>query len=188
MNGFFVDQMAMYSAYHRHPRNRATHFIGIPAIAFAILVPMAWGELFQVGGATVTVAAVFMLAVFLLYLWLDPVLGIATTAFYLPVWLLAEWVAGLETSIGWTVFALFFAGGWAFQLIGHAIEGRRPALLDNLFQIFVAPVFLMAEVFFALGLKREMHDEMEARWIRYRPGLHPAGGRAAGGPAEPAGQ
>ena len=32
-------------------------------------------------------------------------------------------------------------------------EGRKPALADNLFQIFVAPIFLAAEVFFALGYK-----------------------------------
>jgi uncharacterized membrane protein YGL010W len=38
--------------------------------------------------------------------------------------------------------------------VGHAFEGRKPALADNLFQIFVAPIFLAAEVFFALGLKK----------------------------------
>jgi NADH-quinone oxidoreductase subunit M len=49
MNTFFLEQMAMYSAYHRHPRNRATHFIGIPmivltAVVTPIVVMAMWRE------------------------------------------------------------------------------------------------------------------------------------------------
>jgi len=50
-----------------------------------------------------------------------------------------------------------------FQLVGHVFEGRRPALSDNLFQIFIAPIFLVAEVFFALGLKRDVRRKIEER-------------------------
>ena len=39
-------------------------------------------------------------------------------------------------------------------------EGRKPALADNLFQIFVAPIFLAAEVFFALGYKPQLHQRV----------------------------
>ena len=41
MDSFFARQLAIYASYHRDERNRATHFIGIPAIVFAILVPLA---------------------------------------------------------------------------------------------------------------------------------------------------
>lgn len=54
---------------------------------------------------------------------------------------------------GLSLFAGLFVGGWILQLVGHVFEGRRPALADDLFQIFVAPIFLAAEVFFALGYK-----------------------------------
>lgn len=46
---------------------------------------------------------------------------------------------------------------------GHAFQGRKPALADNLLEIFVAPIFLVAEVFFALGPKREMLRKIGAR-------------------------
>jgi len=59
----------------------------------------------------------------------------------------------------------FFIGGWIFQLLGHVFEGRKPALADNLFQIFVAPIFLVAEVFFALGLKHEVRKRIEERLV-----------------------
>jgi uncharacterized membrane protein YGL010W len=57
-------------------------------------------------------------------------------------------------------FALLFVGGWRLQLIGHYFEGRKPALVDNVFQIFVAPIFLAAEVFFALGYKKNLRKNV----------------------------
>jgi uncharacterized membrane protein YGL010W len=58
--------------------------------------------------------------------------------------------------MAWIVFAVFFVGGWVFQLVGHVWEGRRPALVDNLFQAFIGPMFIMAEVMMALGWKQEL--------------------------------
>ncbi len=72
-------------------------------------------------------------------------------------WLVAEWIArSFGGGTAWTVFAIFFIGGWVFQLVGHVWEGRRPALADNLFQAFIGPMFIMAEVLMALGLKQEL--------------------------------
>lgn len=165
MNTFFVEQMAMYSAYHRDRRNRATHFIGIPAIVLSILVVLAW---LPVG--PVNAALLFLLVVLVLYLWLDWRVAMPTIVFYAAVYALAAWIAGLDRVAAWTIVAALFIGGWVFQLIGHAFEGRRPALLDNLFQALVAPMFLTAETMFALGLRRGLETEMEARWPKYRFG------------------
>jgi len=46
-------------------------------------------------------------------------------------------------------------------LAGHAIEKRRPALADNFFQIFIAPLFLVAEIFFFLGFRKDLEKEIE---------------------------
>ena len=63
---------------------------------------------------------------------------------------------------------MLFVGGWILQLIGHAFEGRKPALTQNLFQIFVAPLFLCAEVFFALGYKPSVRVAVERRALELR--------------------
>lgn len=34
---FFGRQLAIYAAYHRDARSKATHFIGIPAIVLSLL-------------------------------------------------------------------------------------------------------------------------------------------------------
>jgi len=41
------------------------------------------------------------------------------------------------------------------------IEKRRPALTDNLLQIFSAPLFLVSELAFALGLRFELRAAIE---------------------------
>ncbi len=153
------EQMAIYAAYHRNRWNKLTHFVGVPAIVFAILVPMNWVPL----GEGLSLAHLFTAAVLAYYFLLDVPLALATTAFVGALFYAAKLAAGTGIASGWIWFGIFFAGGWIFQLAGHVFEGRRPALADNLFQIFVAPIFLVAELFFAFGLKREVLRKIEAR-------------------------
>jgi len=152
-------QMAVYAAYHRDRRNRLTHFVGVPAIVFAILVPMNWVPL----GEGLTLAHVFVGAVLAYYFLLDVPLAIATAAVTVALFYAAKLAAGGGYAAGWSWSGALFVGGWILQLVGHVFEGRKPALADNLFQIFIAPIFLVAELFFALGLKREVRDKVEAR-------------------------
>jgi len=144
-------QMAIYAAYHRNRWNRATHFIGVPAIIFAILIPMCWVPI----GDGITLAHVFLAAVLSYYFLLDVPLAIATAVITCALYYAARIAASTGYTSGWIWAAAFFIGGWMFQLVGHVFEGRKPALADNLFQIFVAPIFLVAELFIALGLKRD---------------------------------
>jgi uncharacterized membrane protein YGL010W len=76
---------------------------------------------------------------------------------------LADLVSVQPIGSGLVWFLVFFGGGWVIQLIGHVYEGRKPALVDNFLQIFVAPIFLAAEVFFALGYKPALHDAVQKR-------------------------
>jgi uncharacterized membrane protein YGL010W len=152
-------QMAIYAAYHRNRWNRMTHFIGVPAIIFSILIPMFWVPV----GDRLTLAHIFLGAVLAYYFLLDVTLAAATAAVSCALFYAAKLAAGSGHVSGWIWCGTFFIGGWIFQLVGHAFEGRKPALADNLFQIFVAPIFLVAELFFALGLKRDVREKVKAR-------------------------
>ena len=163
------EQMAFYAAYHQDARNKATHFVGVPVIMLSLFVPLAWLRA-DLGGIVVTAAMVFAAVVLVYYLLLDVALGLAMLVFTgVLVWI-AERIAALGPVSGWTWFAILFIGGWILQLVGHVFEGRKPALTDNLFQIFVAPIFLAAEVFFALGYKRRLHERVQERALRLRAG------------------
>jgi uncharacterized membrane protein YGL010W len=156
------DQMSFYAAYHQDARNKATHFIGVPAIMLSLLIPLAWIR-FEAGGVTITAAMVFAAVVLLYYFFLDVPLAIAMLVITAALVWIGHHIAALGSMQGWIWFAVLFVGGWILQLVGHGFEGRKPALADNLFQIFVAPIFLAAEVFFALGYKPALHQRVSQR-------------------------
>jgi uncharacterized membrane protein YGL010W len=151
--------MSVYAAYHRNVWNRRTHFIGVPAIIFAILIPMSWVPV----AAGITLAHLSVAAVLVYYFLLDVALALCSAIAAGVLLYAAQLAAASGVVSGWLWCGIFFAGGWAFQLVGHVFEGRKPALADNLFQIFIAPIFLVAELFFALGLKRDVQGRVEAR-------------------------
>ena len=161
------DQMSIYAAYHQDARNKATHFVGVPVIVFSLMIPLGWLRV-DFGGFALSAAIVVTSLLLLYYLALDVPLGLAMAAvFALMLWgaePLSQ--APILASVGW--FVVLFVGGWALQLWGHVYEGRKPALVDNLFQIFVAPIFLAAEVFFALGYKPKLHEEVQRRAMSLR--------------------
>jgi uncharacterized membrane protein YGL010W len=151
--------MSFYAAYHQDGRNKATHFIGVPAIMLSLFIPLAWIS-FDTGGVPITAAMLFAAAVLVYYFILDVPLAFAMVVVTTILVWTGHQIAALGTIQGWIGFAILFVGGWILQLVGHVFEGRRPALADNLFQIFVAPIFLAAEVFFALGYKPELQQRM----------------------------
>lgn len=156
----FERQMAMYTTYHRDHRNRLTHFFGIPAIIVSLMVALA---LVRLGpGSTISLAGLVAVAAWVLWMGLDLRIGLTMGMFMIPAFALAEWIVATNTvATSWIVFAVLFVGGWALQLWGHVYEGRRPALLSNLFQALIGPMFLVAEVFFAVGLRRDLKDRVE---------------------------
>ncbi|MFY9314449.1 MAG: Mpo1-like protein [Burkholderiales bacterium] len=161
------DQMSFYAAYHQDARNKATHFVGVPVIVFSLMIPLGWLRM-ETGGFPVSAALVVTSVLLLYYLVLDVPLGLAMALIFgLMLWgaePLSQ--AAFGASLAW--FLALFVGGWALQLWGHVFEGRKPALMDNLFQIFVAPIFLAAEVFFALGYKPKLHEQVQRRALQMR--------------------
>ena len=163
------EQMAIYAAYHQDGRNKATHFIGVPVIVLALFIPLAWLR-FDLGGTAVSAGMVLAAIVLLYYFVLDIAFGFAMLVVFAALLWAGERIATLGAVAGWTWFAVLFIGGWILQLVGHVYEGRRPALADNLLQIFIAPIFLAAEVFFALGYKPQLHAADQERAQRLRAG------------------
>src|SRR3989441_13201029 len=110
------DQMAVYAAYHRNRWNRLTHFIGVPAIIFAILIPMSWVSF----GEGVTLAHLFLGAVLAYYFLLDVPLALATVVAVGAVFHAPDPAAGTGGASGSARFGGFFAGGLVLRLVGRA--------------------------------------------------------------------
>lgn len=156
MASLFERQLETYSSYHRDQRNRATHFVGIPAIVFSLLLILALWRI-ELGGLVISGAWIVAFLAALGWIALDLTIGLAmAVAVFVMATAADGFVAHFGVKAAWILFAIHFIGGWIFQLVGHAFEGRRPALMDNLFQAFIGPMFIMAEALMALGLRRDL--------------------------------
>ncbi len=158
------EQLAMYAAHHRDGRNRATHHVGVPLIVFALLVGFDQLKIISIGPADVTVAQVLLSALMALYLLTIPLIGVMACLFYAALYAV---VLRVPADMIWPVAVGGFVLGWIIQFVGHAFEGRRPALFVNLTQVFMAPAFLLAEMLFAAGVGRKLAGELGLRTGKY---------------------
>lgn len=153
-----VDRLSSYAEYHRDKRNIATHFVGIPMILVgtqAALAKVGVGPVNAAVGATALAARYYRA--------LDPAYGNAMAAVLGATCAAGTAIAALPLPLWAGAAGSLFVGGWALQLVGHAFEGRKPAFLDDLRGLLDGPLFLVAEVAFALGLSPELRAEVERR-------------------------
>lgn len=157
-----TDHLTQYAAYHQDHRNVATHFVGIPMIVLAVTILLArpgW----MLGDLALTPAVILSIASAVFYLRLDLRFGLAMVAqLVVCVWA-SYWFAAQSTAVwlGWGVG--LFVAGWAIQFLGHYFEGKKPAFVDDLVGLLVGPLFLTAEVAFALHLRSALKAEMLRR-------------------------
>eukprot|EP01133_Synstelium_polycarpum_P014580 gene14580-17240_t len=174
-----VDQAASYGAYHHNNINKVIHMIFVPAIVYSLFIFLfrapipafaapvvaqlnAFSPLFPV-----SISTPLAILLSLYYCILDVRVGLAATIWILAANYLAEYtILAMGANVMTFAIALHVVS-WAFQFIGHGIfEGRRPALIDNLFQVFIAPFFVTLETIFALGLMSSTHIQVEKNIIR----------------------
>lgn len=160
-NQLFRRQLASYASVHRDWRNKATHFVGIPLIVFSLqLILSLWR--FDVGDRLWTASLAITVVAVLGWLALDLGIGLVMAVLMAASWYVAEALAGSLASAQavWIAFTTLFVGGWILQFLGHHYEGKRPALIDNIFQAFIGPMFLVAEALVVMGQRTDLAEAM----------------------------
>jgi uncharacterized membrane protein YGL010W len=157
-----TQHLTQYAAYHRDRRNIVTHFIGIPMIVVSVVVLLSRARLVSFGDMPITLAHLAVLASAIYYLRLDWRFGIAMTAFLIFSLVIGQWVAAMSP-VAWLSWGLgLFIVGWAFQFVGHYYEGRKPAFVDDIMGLIIGPLFVAAELAFALGIRAPLQHEIES--------------------------
>jgi len=169
MQHWFREQMAMYAAYHQDPKNCATHYFGVPLILLALLIAASLVRFNLWGPIPITLATLLLMGLLVFYFAALPIIGLLSAAIHIPLLWFADFISLSSRSDVWIVIGVCFTGGWALQFIGHVFEERRPALFDNILQVFIAPAFLVAEALFTAGWLSELNSDLKKRSVKYLP-------------------
>ncbi len=162
-------QLSNYKSVHFNKTNIKTHFVGIPLIVWAITVLLSLNTFnIEIAGTmlTYTPAMVLFSIAVLYYLKLHLKLGIGMLLYVAANIYLASLVSAMEYAL-WIAIATFIAG-WVIQFIGHIYEKAKPAFMDDIMGLVIGPLFLMAEVYFALGLEKQLHKDITPMAIEKR--------------------
>lgn len=159
--------LSQYAAYHLNHKNILTHFIGIPFIVFSILCLTARVG-FIGGGIELTLALGLIVVTSIYYLSLDRIFAFIMLVILLAMYPLAlkiahlDWMLWLSLSIG------IFVVGWLFQFVGHFYEKKKPAFTDDIIGLAIGPLFVLAEMIFMLGFRKNLEERIlaQARILR----------------------
>lgn len=157
----FIEQAAFYTQYHERRSNFYTHLAGVPLLILAQMIFLGFFQLIVPGVFATTLASIATLATFIYYFMLNWRLALL----FAPVQVLLLWISSLISYAGPTAFALWtfliiLVLGVALQLLGHLLEGRKPAFMDSSTQFLVAPLFLTAEICFLLGHMHGLQEQI----------------------------
>lgn len=157
-----TEHLTQYARYHRNQKNIATHFVGIPMIVLAVVVLLA-RVTFELAGLPISIATVLVILASTYYIKLDLWLGYVLSLYLLLCLWVGQGIAE-ATTVVWLSYGLgLFIVGWVFQFIGHYFEGRKPAFVDDIMGLMIGPLFVVAELAFKLGFRKELHKAIEAR-------------------------
>jgi uncharacterized membrane protein YGL010W len=134
------DLFSRYAEYHRNPVNKAIHWVCVPLIVWSLL-GMLWA-------ASPIAAYIAVAAAMLFYAWLSlplavGMLGVVALMVY-PLTLLGGRVL--------VVCVAVFITAWIGQFVGHLVEGRKPAFLEDIRSLLVGPVWLLGFVYKRFGI------------------------------------
>ena len=136
-----VDQLfERYGGYHRHPANKAIHWVCVPLIVWSVL-GLLW--------AASPIAAYLALAAALaFYVWLSLPLALGMLVVLAAMLHALTWLGGRVLIASVLVFVL----AWIGQFIGHGIERSRPSFTEDVRSFLVGPAWLLGFVYRRLGI------------------------------------
>ncbi|TCB52379.1 DUF962 domain-containing protein [Acinetobacter sp. ANC 4779] len=159
--------LSQYAAYHLDHKNILTHFVGIPFIVFAILCLTARAGM-MLAGMEITLALVLIAVTSIYYFSLDRIFALIMLIVLIAAYPLALKVAYLELAVWLSLSIGIFVVGWVFQFVGHFYEKKKPAFTDDIIGLAIGPLFVLAEIVFMLGFRKELEQGMldHARILR----------------------
>ena len=185
MGKWLDDSFVFYASYHDHKVNQWIHIICVPLLILTGLMMLCFTPTLAEGtvdikGALPNLIGQFMpdenvytknwamvaAGIYCSYyavIELPGIAGLMASAMVFSAYVYATFLYTSQGAAIWNTALYTHIVCWVAQFIGHGVwEGRSPALLDNLFQAFMmAPLFVLMEVLFMFGYRREFRDRVQ---------------------------
>jgi uncharacterized membrane protein YGL010W len=165
MNDMFRRQMLDYVEYHRDPRNGLMHVFGIVFLFLGVMLPLSLWQ-FDALGLKISLGAILALPVLAYWLLLDTALGAGVLAFAVVLLAAAMMIVDhIHGTALWALFVGLIVLGFAAQAVGHQVfERNKPSLLDHPAHLWLGPMFVMAKLYMALGLRPSVAEIIAPTW------------------------
>jgi uncharacterized membrane protein YGL010W len=156
-----TELLSHYASHHRDHRNIVSHFIGIPAVIFALGVLLARPS-FALGSLTLSPAWLMFAVATAWYLTRGSMLlGVACSVGVATLLSVAEKLAH-GSVMSWLAWGLgAFIVGRLLQFLGHCYEGDKRRHASDLRSMLVGPLFLTAQALFVLGWNKSLMADIE---------------------------
>jgi len=145
MRKLFEEALDDYASFHRNPKNKLTHYIGVPVIVFSVVLLLRLVSLGSLGSIALDATLVVAIPLGIFYLMLNPGTGLGMLAILAGMYLLSPYV-------NWQTGVALFVGGWVVQFIGHHFEGQKPAFFKNAVHLLIGPLWLLNDLYNRLHL------------------------------------
>jgi uncharacterized membrane protein YGL010W len=171
-----VEQLSTYKSVHLNRKNIRTHFVGVPMIIWSIALLLASFS-FEIESDFIsnslglervnfTMAGIFSVGVLIYYLILSVPLGILAFVLFGPLMWSVHYVVNVEYHI--IIAISIFVIGWVIQFIGHHYEKAKPAFMDDINQLLIGPLFVIAEIYFLLGRGKVLDKNITEKAVEKR--------------------
>lgn len=141
-----------YAVSHQNPKNKAIHYICVPAIFFSIVgllmsIPSAFlnGLLHLNQPVIENWAVVVLIFVLLFYLRLSFAMAIKIAVFSV-LCLILNYYIGQFVPL-WAFSIGVFVVAWIGQFYGHNIEGKKPSFLKDIQFLLIGPAWVVHNLF-----------------------------------------
>lgn len=153
-----------YGHYHRNLYNRLVHIFCVPLISVTLLslgnfVPFFFVSPFLI---RIHLGIIVLLGIGLWYSFLDLLSALITEAICLIGCVYMNWLYDIDPFMSFLVIIVVQVVGWGLQIFMHKVfEHNAPAVADNVLLIFAAPLFVVVEVMFWLGYKKDTYEAIK---------------------------
>lgn len=141
-----------YAVSHQNPKNKAIHYICVPAIFFSIVgllmsIPSAFlSNLMHLNQPIIeNWAVVVLIFVLLFYLRLSFVMAIKIAIFSALCLILNFYIGQIFPLWAFSIGVFIIA--WIGQFYGHKIEGKKPSFLKDIQFLMIGPAWVVHTLF-----------------------------------------